>query len=662
MFRPAQMVQIDMRISEEHFAKITKTIGELKILHVLNIRKNRVGEKDLEAQADKALLQRYRDLKSRLEKIFQSLGLQPGDLTDAGFQEGVHPHLDIPKLTQEIQEIQDKISPFISQINTMGKIRGERQKLAEQWEILSKIGVDITPLGNCRYLYVAMGLIPIDNIERLSFSLSNIYHLLIPSSIIDKQRLLFVFSSPKDREKIDRALRSAYFEFVIIPQKEDCNLAEEVEGLQHQIKQLDQEMTKVVDQLEKLESTTFKERLQQLNQKVTWAIKLLEIGQSYDKVGQEYHISGWIPQAELPALEKNIKEATNQQVKISVVSSINTTTQGGDFSKIPTCLRNPSLVRPFEKLISGYGIPSYLEIDPTFLFALSFVLMFGVMFGDVGHGAVLILIGWLVVKKSTNLGSRDIGLIAIECGFMSTIFGFLYGSVFGFEHLLPALWFHPVKNILYFMQVAVGFGIVMLSLAFIFNIINSIKHHDFEKGLVGEYGLSGLVFYWGCIGLVFLYKRTGGPLINPGYFLPILLLPLLIIFFKEPISNLYRKRFLKKELAVMPKNIGLYLIESFIETGDAVIGFLANTVSFIRIPAFALAHAGLFLAVFSLANTLQRLKGGILWYWLIMIIGNIGIIVIEGAVVSIQIIRLEYYELFSKFFKGGGETYKPLKI
>ncbi|MGA1864105.1 MAG: V-type ATPase 116kDa subunit family protein, partial [bacterium] len=127
-----------------------------------------------------------------------------------------------------------------------------------------------------------------------------------------------------------------------------------------------------------------------------------------------------------------------------------------------------------------------------------------------------------------------------------------------------------------------------------------------------------------------------------------------------PLYNLYNKFILKKEVPIFPSNLGLYFMEGLIEIGDTVIGFLSNTVSFIRISAFALAHAGLFFAVFALAHTLQTVKWGFFWYWTVVIIGNICIIVIEGLVVSIQTIRLEYYEFFSKFFKGGGEIYKPL--
>jgi V/A-type H+/Na+-transporting ATPase subunit I len=264
-------------------------------------------------------------------------------------------------------------------------------------------------------------------------------------------------------------------------------------------------------------------------------------------------------------------------------------------------------------------------------------------------------------KKSAKENVRDIGLIIMECGIMSTIFGFLYGSVFGFEDIMRPLWFNPMENIYYFMKITIFFGMFIVSTGVILNIINSIENNDYKGLILGEFGIMGLVFYWGCIGLVLSYLATGKLLINFAYLLLILFLPLLVIFLKEPLFNLYSRLVLKKNLPILPEKPGIYFMESLIEVGDVVIAFLSHTISFVRVSAFALAHAGLFMAVFTLARTLQDVRGGTLWYWLILILGNIGIITVEGVVVSIQTIRLEYYEFFTKFFHGGGEIYRPLR-
>ena len=549
----------------------------------------------------------------------------------------------------------------------MGKIKTGRetkrgkQELLRLLEMIFSLGIDLSQFHDCRFLYLAAGLIPAENIERLEFSLSNIYHILLPSTPLGKRRLCFVLASKKDEEKLEKAFRSAYFKKLELSLIKEGLDESRLHGLRGEIQDLKIDIHLAEDYLDKLKKR-IKNGLEEMNQKIHLSNIILDAAKKFDKVGDHYHIAGWVPREIIPQLEKEVQKAcSSKRAKIAASSDEDEKDKRKSFIKIPTCLRNPFFIKPFERLVFGYDIPDYHEVEPTLFFALGFLFMFGVMFGDVGHGLVLFLLGLYLSKKVKKASILQTGLIAMECGVMSIIFGFLYGSVFGFEHILPALWFHPMENIYYFMKVTIGFGIGIISLGLLLNIINSINNRDFLKGIFGEMGVMGLLFYWGCVGLLVIYMVKGEFLSDNAYLIWLLFLPLIMIFFKEPIYNLYYRLILKKKVKIMPSHVGMYFLESFIEIGDAIIGFLSNTVSFIRVSAFALAHAGLFLAVFALAQTMQHLKGGIFWYWVIIVLGNIGIIVIEGLVVSIQTIRLEYYEFFSKFFKGGGELYQPLK-
>ena len=104
------------------------------------------------------------------------------------------------------------------------------------------------------------------------------------------------------------------------------------------------------------------------------------------------------------------------------------------------------------------------------------------------------------------------------------------------------------------------------------------------------------------------------------------------------------------------------LVESVVEVLDTVISSISNTATFIRLAAFALSHAGLFMATFSVADAVSHTAGGTIGAVLVIVLGNVVIIALEGLIVSIQSIRLEYYEFFSKFYSGGGEEYRPLHI
>jgi V/A-type H+-transporting ATPase subunit I len=255
----------------------------------------------------------------------------------------------------------------------------------------------------------------------------------------------------------------------------------------------------------------------------------------------------------------------------------------------------------------------------------------------------------------------DYGIIVMECGVSSAIFGILYGSIFGVEHWIPALWFHPAENINHFMKFAIGLGVFMISAGVILNIINSFQRKDYEAGILGHYGIVGGLFYWICVGLGLKYAIHGHLGVSTTTLMLLLAVPLGVIFFREPLGHVLFKPH-DKGGKIFPSGIGLFVMEAVIDVMDVIIRYLGNTVSFIRTAAFALAHGGLFIAVFSLADILGQLKGGGLWYWIVIVLGNVVIIALEGLVVSIQTIRLEYYEFFSKFFKGGGERFKPLTI
>jgi V/A-type H+-transporting ATPase subunit I len=272
------------------------------------------------------------------------------------------------------------------------------------------------------------------------------------------------------------------------------------------------------------------------------------------------------------------------------------------------------------------------------------------MFGDVGHGLVLFLLGRYLQKKVKE--AETIGMIMTRAGVSSIIFGFCFGSIFGYEDVIPALIFHPIKNINTFMAAAVAFGVVFISIGLIINIINSIQARNIEKGVLENHGLAGALFYWGGIGFLIKYLVSGTLGVPIWVVATVLGVPLFVIFLKEPIKRLIEHK------RPIPDEPITYVISSLIEVMETFIGFLSNTVSFIRVAAFSLAHAALFAAVFEIMRMIHN--GGI--SFAVEIGGNIVIIVLEGLVVSIQSVRLIFYEFFSKFYSGEGEAFAPMKI
>ena len=294
-----------------------------------------------------------------------------------------------------------------------------------------------------------------------------------------------------------------------------------------------------------------------------------------------------------------------------------------------------------------YGIPSYNELDPTPFLSLSYMLLFGSMFGDLGQGFVLLLGGLIIGRKNKMFG----GLVS-RLGLSSMIFGTLYGAVFGFEDLIPALLIRPFENINTVLAAAVFIGIVLILISYVYGLINSVKRKDMEDGLFGKEGLVGLIFYLALL-VIIGGKLLGKTILPIEIGIVIIVLCILGMVFKEPLTHLIEgKRPLHGE------DITGYYIESVFSIIETLLSMLSGTISFIRVGAFALTHVGLFLAFETIGHMIGTTTGNIV----VLIIGNIIIIGLEGLIVFIQGLRLQYYELFSRYYKGEGTEFKAVNI
>ena len=319
-----------------------------------------------------------------------------------------------------------------------------------------------------------------------------------------------------------------------------------------------------------------------------------------------------------------------------------------------TKFQNPKIFKPFEMFIRMYGLPAHNEMDPTIFLALTYTFIFGAMFGDVGQGLCLAIGGGLLYKfKKIDLA----GVISLA-GIFSTFFGFMFGSVFGFENIIEAKWLHPISamtslpfvgqlNTVFIVAIAFGMGIILLSM--IFQIINSLRAHDLENAWFSPNGVAGLIFY-GSVVLAIVLFMTGHKM--PANILLAVLfgVPVLMMVFKEPLAKKLEKRTGKTEGGKV-----MFFVQAFFELFETMLSYFSNTLSFVRIGAFAVSHAAMMEVVLMLGGATQNSSPN----WIIIVAGNIFVCLMEGLVVGIQVLRLEYYEMFSRFYKGSGREFKP---
>ncbi|GHU22325.1 hypothetical protein FACS1894164_04460 [Spirochaetia bacterium] len=391
-----------------------------------------------------------------------------------------------------------------------------------------------------------------------------------------------------------------------------------------------------------------------------------------------YQLTGWVPAASVRYVVEKVEALTGNRVALRTFEPDEVESIRNGTEKVPVSLKHGAIVKGFEPLIFSYGAPAYNTIDPTPFVAGFFAVLFGIMFGDVGQGLVLFILGIAAGNKNIQFfkNYRNFSIPMKTVGVTSMFMGLLYGSVFSYENLLIAptraitglLTGHPVDRVLhlmpeasnmtkvfYFLGFTIALGVVLNSIGLIINIINQITLKHYERAFFSRTGLAGALFFWYVLFMavrIFFFhgKAAWFDIVGIG-------LPAFVIFFGPLIWNL-----ISGERPLFKEGIVTFLVEGVVEILETVSGYFSNTVSFLRVGAFALSHVILSFIVFTMVEKLSGLSFGPLWSLIIALFGNLVIILLEGMIVAIQVVRLQYYEFFSKFFTETGIRFAPFRF
>jgi V/A-type H+-transporting ATPase subunit I len=663
MFRPVPMLRTSILILDRDLATVIKEIGSLGIMHLVDHGTIKgIADKGWTPGQELEILSRYQSAKRQLDEVFtQSDISKEKPYGPAKFN--VNPLKDIDDLENRIGEFYNQVRVINEQVFTLrDKLAFEEDNLKRAKNLLG-LKADVAFMRSLEHVHSIIGYLPTKQLPHIEGTVTTNFTVHIPlEERGDRQKSAF-FCLPADSEQLESQLKSIEFEPIPLP--EDCSGIPEdaIEQLKGKIEEINVSIAENENKLRGL-GWTYRGELLRIRDHLTINLDILK---SVKSMGLSEHtalITGWVPRDRLAELEKALRVTLGGNFVLNSRAPEEIPEVKANKVKVPVIYNNPRLLKPFESLATTYGSPDYNEIDPSGIIGLAFMLMFGVMFGDVGHGLVLVLLGRLIQKRLKS--AEVLGKIMTRAGASSMIFGVLFGSLFGHEfhgRYLPGLPlpFVPMENIDTFMAAAVAFGILFISIGLVLNIINSIRSRNIEKGVLENHGLAGALFYWGAVALLVKYMVSGNLGMPLWVMIVMLGIPLLVIFLKDPINHLIKK---KRPIVEEPVT---YIISSMIEIMETFIGFLSNTVSFIRVAAFSLAHAALFAAIFAIIKIIkgtapEPTTSSILISFGVEIIGNIVIIILEGLVVSIQSVRLIFYEFFSKFYAGEGEAFVPMKI
>jgi len=550
----------------------------------------------------------------------------------------------IGQIGQEAQEVSEQRSALQKRLERL-------ESYLRQLEPLAGLDLDISALRHPNYIFSILGIIPADNLERLQSSLTRtIPFVLLTLRQDSNMPVVWLAGAKRDADILERAARSAFLNPLNLPDIHHGTPSEVIESLHTGIERVRQHIVEHEARIEVLH-----EEHQQQLQLLLWRIRaswmMTEAIAHFGRLHHTYLIVGWVPSSRLADLAQRLKQASGE-----IVIDTYPTRRDDPRQNVPVALDNTGILGTFQSLVTMYAQPRYEEIDPTVLIALTFPLLFGAMFGDVGHGLILALLGWLVGSKKIRAlrSMANLGTIVMICGLTATVFGFLYGSVFGEESLLPALWISPMHNIMQLLLVAVGLGIILLSTGFFLNIWNARIVRDWGRLFFDHNGVAGLVLYWSLIGLGLGVFVKNFPVPATLFIIPAVGAGL-VVMFSEALKHL-----VEKHRPLVDGGFGTYAIKAFFELFETLIGFLSNSLSYVRVGAFAVAHGGLSAVIFILADMVGPAQS--VGHWIVILLGQLFIVGFEGLIVGIQTMRLEYYEFFSKFFSGGGMGYKPLTL
>ncbi|OPL09086.1 MAG: hypothetical protein AVO33_07520 [delta proteobacterium ML8_F1] len=580
-----------------------------------------------------------KDTRKKLGEIMAAMEMP--EVIDASQAVGGYTYEATRRFVQKVYDEQEALKGSLSELED------ELRKI-EAFECegcLEGIDIDFARLMALGSFTVKWGHLTPENRQKVVRNYENIPALIIDLGGGQGRGGLYLVVTPKElEEEVGHILNSLKFKEVYPP--EDLMGTPEAMG-----RNFERKKSSLKEEISRIRAA-IQENSRHHLEELGMSFSRLQMEESLEKargkiaVTEHFaYLSGWIPTSEKEALQRVLSP-----FEPGVILIFRELGEIGEALRVPTRLKNPKWSAPFEALVKMYGIPSYTELDPTGFFAVSYMILFGAMFGDLGQGLLLFLGGLLLARRK----SPAYGGILSRLGIVSMGFGIVYDSFFGYEEVISRVfpggfYLRPLENINTILFAAIGLGILLLYVALGYSIFNKLKQGDLAGGLLGRSGVAGTLLFTALI-LYVLGLFLPAPLVADGILATLILLTVTLIFFREPLGNLAGGH-----RPLYSETPGEYYVESGFDLFETFLSMFSNGLSFIRVGAFALNHVGLFIAFHTMARIIGTLGGTIAMF----ILGNLLVIFLEGLIVLIQGLRLVYYELFSKYYEGDGIEFEP---
>jgi vacuolar-type H+-ATPase subunit I/STV1 len=635
VFGPTPMRRLYLAVPIEYEDQVLTKIGELGTVQLIR-----------EFQVKRAEKSKFVDIKNRFERLNEKLyAVLPRETArKLALPTGEVPaQEDLVEVEKSLTQNEMELDNLIGRLERLEREVKERTVLREKLNYLVQIGLRTDEVGIFTHLFVKIGFLRSPSAARLVTYTSGTS--IISSSFPGRPRenLVIIAGLNDDRPFAEQTLKLLNFEEITLPKDLNPDPKLALEETENAVKLGEKEIAEVMEKVAKIMVKTVT-----LTPYVNEAVQYEEAKERLIRTKKKSLIHGWIPFSKVDAFRTQIEQVVPKE---SVYLNIE---KPKPEDTVPVQYTSKGIVKAFELFTFLQGVPNYFEVNPTPIYSLLYVLMFGMMFGDVGAGIVLMVLGLLITRLRKGLfafsisATKKIARIMIGCGFLTTVFGFVYGVFFLVRTPWPYL-FSPLIDLQEIMIIALGFGVAQIILSLILNIVNMVRKKRPLESILGERGIIALLFYVSGVvaGYTFIVEKRLEVFFQgiTAIFSSIALASLALIFLSPLIESLLEH----DETPILVK-----LLEGFGKGLEAFIAFIANSVSYIRLAAFAIAHEAIGVA----AVVLGTVFGSVLS----LILLNVLDFSVEGFASFIQSLRLMYYEFSTRFFLKTGIAYEPFKV
>jgi len=588
----------------------------------------------------------YSEKLTKLRSITNYIGVKDSDQSPRPVSQ-VEEELD-----EQLSLVDEKVSHQLeNRSKADGRIKEIESRLGGLKPFIA-LGMPLELLSGYRSIAVFVGMCDKKQVEAVSRALAD--YDTVEADTEEKERVVAVFVPIEDREQAASTLSEAGLQIISVPEGDGDPasitkaLNDELVGLQEERKQIDLRLSEL--------SSEYAEFLRSSVEQLTTKVEKADAPLHFAQGTHTWACDGWLPTEKVEQVKAELDAATDGKVHLELLDAKE---EGAGDKDIPVAYDNPRMAHPLEPFTDVFGRPLYREIDPTIILFILVPIFYGFMLGDIGYGALILALGFVLCRYLTTPGWRGLlNTMKLAAG-MSIFFGFVYGEFFGFEifgeHSIFGI--HDMEPILIrfgveghaadvakswipmLLVITVLVGIAHMSMGYLFGFRNELKAHGLMHAVTHK--------------LSWLLVLLGGALAVADIF-PALMGPPLVNF-----TNLWFMIGVGMALAGVALILKAHGVLGILE----IPSLLSNTLSYTRLLAVGLASVGIAFAINLISlellpDMLGELLGGILGV-MVIVIGHIANTALGILSPGLHAIRLQYVEFFTKFYTGGGRKYNP---